>query len=252
MRAQFNVSPTFVLEMLHRVSKVFKVGPAIALACLSSCPSNLPPAPCWQDYCGVLTEESIRKNFILVYELLDEVIVRQPWRPAAACIALLTCARADRRTMGLRRERPRSCSRRTCTASLCRLRTQSQSLGCDGSAARAMRAACAVCATHAAASAALADTHCATAQMPAIANTRTTPSSSVHKPIVTGASRSKGQRNEIFVDILERLTVVFNSSVRAPVGGRAPGMRRCSRTALLTHGAHRATCSTRPSMAASR
>ena len=31
----------------------------------------------WQDYCGVLTEESIRKNFILIYELLDEMIVRR-------------------------------------------------------------------------------------------------------------------------------------------------------------------------------
>jgi len=27
-----------------------------------------------KDYCGVLTEESIRLNFVLVYELLDEVI----------------------------------------------------------------------------------------------------------------------------------------------------------------------------------
>ena len=27
-----------------------------------------------QDYCGLLTEEAVRKNFVLVYELLDEVI----------------------------------------------------------------------------------------------------------------------------------------------------------------------------------
>ena len=27
-----------------------------------------------KDYCGVLTEESIRLNFVLIYELLDEVI----------------------------------------------------------------------------------------------------------------------------------------------------------------------------------
>ena len=27
-----------------------------------------------KDYCGVLTEESIRKNFLLIYELLDECI----------------------------------------------------------------------------------------------------------------------------------------------------------------------------------
>lgn len=27
-----------------------------------------------QDYCGLLSEEAVRKNFVLVYELLDEVI----------------------------------------------------------------------------------------------------------------------------------------------------------------------------------
>jgi len=27
-----------------------------------------------KDYCGVLNEESIRRNFILVYELLDEML----------------------------------------------------------------------------------------------------------------------------------------------------------------------------------
>lgn len=56
---QFNVSPSFSLELLDRLAKVFK------------------------DYCGVLTEEAIRKNFILIYELLDEMIVRRralSWR----------------------------------------------------------------------------------------------------------------------------------------------------------------------------
>lgn len=27
-----------------------------------------------QDYCGLLSEEAVRKNFVLVYELLDEII----------------------------------------------------------------------------------------------------------------------------------------------------------------------------------
>jgi hypothetical protein len=49
---KFNVSPSFTLELLDRVAKVFK------------------------DYCGLLSEEAIRKNFILLYELLDEMIVR--------------------------------------------------------------------------------------------------------------------------------------------------------------------------------
>ena len=30
-----------------------------------------------KDYCGVLNEESLRLNFILVYELLDEVLVSE-------------------------------------------------------------------------------------------------------------------------------------------------------------------------------
>jgi AP-4 complex subunit mu-1 len=44
------VSPSATIELLNRMAKVFK------------------------DYCGVLTEESIRKNFILIYELLDEML----------------------------------------------------------------------------------------------------------------------------------------------------------------------------------
>lgn len=45
-----NVSPSLVVELLQRISRVIK------------------------DYLGVLNEDSLRKNFVLVYELLDEVI----------------------------------------------------------------------------------------------------------------------------------------------------------------------------------
>ena len=41
-----NVSPSLVLELLHRVAKVIK------------------------DYCGVLSEDALRKNSILAYELI--------------------------------------------------------------------------------------------------------------------------------------------------------------------------------------
>lgn len=44
-----NLSPSFVLELLHRTSRIIK------------------------DYLGVLNEESLRRNFVLVYELLDEM-----------------------------------------------------------------------------------------------------------------------------------------------------------------------------------
>ena len=47
-----NASGSLMMELLYRLTKVFK------------------------DYCGTLTEESIRKNFILLYELLDEVLVK--------------------------------------------------------------------------------------------------------------------------------------------------------------------------------
>ena len=34
----------------------------------------LPPCAAAQDYCGLLSEEAVRKNFVLLYELLDEVV----------------------------------------------------------------------------------------------------------------------------------------------------------------------------------
>lgn len=46
-----NVSPSLVFELLQRVARVIK------------------------DYLGILNEDSLRKNFVLVYELLDEVVV---------------------------------------------------------------------------------------------------------------------------------------------------------------------------------
>ncbi|KAL3634026.1 AP-4 complex subunit mu [Castilleja foliolosa] len=48
--ARVNLSPSLALELLQRIGRVIK------------------------DYLGVLSEESLRKNFVLVYELLDEVI----------------------------------------------------------------------------------------------------------------------------------------------------------------------------------
>lgn len=46
-----NPSPALVLELLQRIARVTK------------------------DYLGILNEDSLRKNFVLVYELLDEMIV---------------------------------------------------------------------------------------------------------------------------------------------------------------------------------
>ena len=45
-----NVSASFVMDIIYRMMKVFR------------------------DYCGILNEESIRKNFVLIYEIIDEII----------------------------------------------------------------------------------------------------------------------------------------------------------------------------------
>ena len=47
-----NISPAFAVQLLDRLCQVIK------------------------DYVGVLNEEAIRKNFILILELLGEVVVR--------------------------------------------------------------------------------------------------------------------------------------------------------------------------------
>jgi len=51
--SKYNVSPAFVMDIIYRMLKVFR------------------------DYTGVLSEESIRKNFVLVYEVIDELLVSE-------------------------------------------------------------------------------------------------------------------------------------------------------------------------------
>lgn len=48
--SKYNCSPSFVMEIMYRMIKVFR------------------------DYCGIVNEESIRKNFVLIYEIIDEII----------------------------------------------------------------------------------------------------------------------------------------------------------------------------------
>ena len=67
---QYNVSPAYTLELLDRTTKVCLI-PALRAVIVAWSLLQV-----FRDYCGVLSEESIRKNFILVYELLDEIIVR--------------------------------------------------------------------------------------------------------------------------------------------------------------------------------
>ena len=48
--SRFNASPSSLIETLIKISKLIK------------------------DFCGILNEESVRKNFALVYELLEEAL----------------------------------------------------------------------------------------------------------------------------------------------------------------------------------
>lgn len=44
------MSPSYILELLNRIFVIIK------------------------DFLGIVTEEMVRKNFVLVYEILDEII----------------------------------------------------------------------------------------------------------------------------------------------------------------------------------
>ena len=97
-----NVSPSLVLELLKRIGGIIKVHCLPATSCLAvrllntsrlwwappvlmarrehalgtwcGTPAQHPFLDGLQDYCGLLSEEAVRKNFVLLYELLDEVI----------------------------------------------------------------------------------------------------------------------------------------------------------------------------------
>jgi len=129
-----NISPVVVIELLSKIAKVFK------------------------DYCGTLSEESIRKNFILLYELLDELL--DYGYPQV---------------------------------------TQTENL-------KAFVYNEPIVVT------AVADTG-------KMINPKTASASAVHKPVISSVdadgkktSLSVNQNNEIFVDILERLSVLFSSN----------------------------------------
>lgn len=127
-----NVSPCAVIELLSRIAKVFK------------------------DYCGTLSEEAIRKNFILLYELLDEMV--DYGYPQVT------------RTENLK-------------AFVYNEPIVVTSVPNTGK----------------------------------MINPKTASANAVHKPVIgsvnaKGKSVNSNQKNEIFVDILERLNVIFNNN----------------------------------------
>lgn len=128
-----NVSPAAVVELLTKMAKVFK------------------------DFCGVLNEESIRKNFVLVYELLDEM-VDFGYPQTTNTEHLKSCIHNEAVLI----ETPKP--------------------GVAG------------------------------LNLPQW-NPRTVPSNAVHRPVgPTQNESSRNKKNEIFVDILERITVLMNAN----------------------------------------
>eukprot|EP01029_Cantina_marsupialis_P012367 TRINITY_DN2728_c0_g1_i1.p1 TRINITY_DN2728_c0_g1~~TRINITY_DN2728_c0_g1_i1.p1 ORF type:complete len:432 (+),score=126.24 TRINITY_DN2728_c0_g1_i1:1135-2430(+) len=120
-------TPSFIMELLERIAKVFK------------------------DFCGLLNEEAIRKNFILVYEILDEVI--DAGVPQCTTTDILKTCIHNPAVLIL----PKS-----------------------GSSGK-------------------------------VGGSKTISSAAVHKPVAAQGSKGK---NQIFIDILEKLTILFSSNGR--------------------------------------
>ena len=132
---RFNVSPSSTLELLNRMAKVFK------------------------DYCGVLNEESIRKNFILIYELLEEMI--DYGYPQITSTEML-----------------KNC-----------VHNEAIAVSTQGLASQA------------------------SSMLSSVAGSgRTKASSASNVPITMKNARGGNNKNEIYVDIVERLTILFNNS----------------------------------------
>uniref|UniRef100_A0A7S1FZ06 MHD domain-containing protein n=1 Tax=Corethron hystrix TaxID=216773 RepID=A0A7S1FZ06_9STRA len=141
-----NVSPTATIELLSKVARVAK------------------------DYCGTLSEESIRRNFVLLYELIDEMvdygypqITRTEDLKTFIYNEPIMVAPAPGSGIG----------------------------GLGGLAGGSGSS---------------------------IVNPKTASASAVNKPVISGITvdgkkqSSSSQKNEIFVDILERLNVLFTAN----------------------------------------
>eukprot|EP00919_Chromeraceae_sp_WS-2016_P008285 GHVR01019581.1.p1 GENE.GHVR01019581.1~~GHVR01019581.1.p1 ORF type:complete len:374 (+),score=69.92 GHVR01019581.1:566-1687(+) len=144
-----NVSPSYVVELLLRLARLIK------------------------DFCGVLSEESIRKNFVLVYELLDEII-DFGYPQVTNTESLKT--RIHNEAIMVEAQLPHQSA--TKTLANMALGTISSQLS----------------------------------SFPGVPP-KTLPSNAVHRPVGATVNDNRlARKNEVFLDILERLTVVMNSS----------------------------------------
>jgi len=128
----YNVPPAFVIELLTQLTKVCK------------------------DYIGVLNEESLRKNFTLIYELVDEIL-DFGWPQMAST--------ADLQAFVFNTAAPVTVAKEV-----------------RGGLA-ALKAA-----------------------------PKTMSSKAVHKPISLRDASGRGDKNEIFVDVIDRISATFNAN----------------------------------------
>lgn len=124
------MSASVVIELLNRIAKVFK------------------------DYCGILTEEAIRKNFTLVYELLEEML-DYGYPQTTSTEMLKVCVHNE---------------------------------------------------------AVMVNPPSTASSMLANLGSKTKASSAANVPITMANAKGGSGKNEIYVDIIERLTVLFNSN----------------------------------------
>lgn len=225
-----------MLEMLHRISRIFK------------------------DYCGTLSEDTVRKNFILIYELLDEALdygypqaihpSRPPGRQPLRCFSRMsspTCASTASPTQQdgflevcLVAMRSRSCSLMVGSVVLVGVQAMSTELikpfvysepAAEGNIAeRAMKSLMPgiVPLSQAAGSLAM-----------KIADKKTLKSSAANRAVVTGADAAKSKDNTIFVDVFEKIAVRSLCSSpwrRAALRGAAPALA-CSTGGIGAFGA---------------
>ena len=130
----YNVSPAFVIELLTQLTKVCK------------------------DYIGVLNEESLRKNFTLIYELVDEIL-DFGWPQSASTAELQPLVYNTAAPVTAAKDAGR------------------------GGALSALKS-----------------------------TPKTMSSKAVHKPISLRDSSGRGDKNEIFVDVIDRISATFTSN----------------------------------------
>lgn len=177
---QQNVSPAYCLELLQHITKIFK------------------------DFCGVLSEEAIRRNFVLIYEIIDEV-VDCGYPQHASTERLKQCIRNEAVLVELvpsgELSLPRAVSQLAASAVPTRL---GQSVAQKTIPSSASHRPVGAVQQDSLKAGPLATTSSAVSSV--LALTRTT--LGVKPGLYASPARNT---NEIFVDILERLTVVMNS-----------------------------------------